>query len=81
MKTCPLIEDNKAMITIKESWAQVIMGGDIEKKISKSNFSNTYDNWGLALIHSYYMVITLSNNVYNPGEVKPFILPLHEILK
>jgi hypothetical protein len=31
MKTCPLIEDNKAMITVEESWAQVILGGDIEQ--------------------------------------------------
>jgi hypothetical protein len=30
MKTSPLIEDNKAMITVKESWAQSILGGDIK---------------------------------------------------
>ncbi len=34
-------------------------------KFSKSSFSNIFDNWGLTFIHSYYMVITLSNDVYN----------------
>jgi hypothetical protein len=39
MKTCPLIEDIKVKITVEESWAQSILGGDIEKKNSKSNIS------------------------------------------
>jgi hypothetical protein len=30
MKTCPLIEDNKVKITVEESRAQFILGGDIE---------------------------------------------------
>jgi hypothetical protein len=30
MKTCPLIEDSKAMITAEKSSAQVILGGDRE---------------------------------------------------
>ncbi len=64
MKTCPLIDDNKVKIIVKESWAQSILGRDIEYFFQNS-FSNTFDNWGLTFLHGYYMVITLSKNLYN----------------